>query len=298
MENNSGSATVSKDVFYGTIIAFLAILLVVSVFTSGFGIVKPAVTTAPVVTAPTPSNPTPSNPTPTNPTPSAPQTLTVSKGVLPVLGQESAPVTIVEFSDFQCPFCGAAEGTNQAAVAYLKGRDPSYAPAVPKIETDYVNTGKVKLYFRDFPLVQLHPNAPLAAVAGRCANDQGKFWLMQKKLFATQEAWSDSSDPHATFTGYATEIGLNNATFATCLNSTRFDSAISSDISEGRSYGVQGTPGFFVIIPKNKISSSVLNSVVSANQFELFENSNEYVVFIAGAYSYPAFNDLLSKVTY
>lgn len=95
---------------------------------------------------------------------------TVKVGDLPALGKENAPVTLIEFSDFQCPFCGRF-----------------YSGAEAQIKKEYVETGKVKIYYRDFPLIQIHPGAQKGAEAGRCANDQGKFWQYHDLIFANQD---------------------------------------------------------------------------------------------------------------
>ena len=92
-------------------------------------------------------------------------TTQVENGALPVLGDENAPVTIVEFSDLECPFC-----------------EQFFTGAYPQIKKDYIDTGKVKMYFRHYPL-PFHPMAKPAAVAVECANDQGKFWEMHDRVF-------------------------------------------------------------------------------------------------------------------
>ncbi len=273
------SITIGKDMFYGVIVALLAGLLVLSVFTQGFGIIKtptqPTVPNPP--TAPTQPNAAPSPSAPSQP--SAPTQLTVDVGRLAPLGQSSAQVSVVEFSDFQCPFCGKL-----------------YNDAEAGIKTNYINSGKVKFYYRDFPL-SFHPNAMPAAIAARCANDQGKFWNMHDKLFVNQQAWVGLSDAGATFKQYASDIGLDATKFATCYDGNQHLSEINADEAQGQQYGVQGTPGVFIIIPKSKISAANIRSAVS-NGLTLYENANEYVVFVAGAYPYSAFDAVLSKISY
>ena len=279
--NNGNTITLSKDMAYGSVILVLAALLVVSVFTQGFGIIK----SPEAINVPTQTNPTPTqvNPTPTQPTPT--RQLEVAKGNLPVLGQESATVTIVEFSDFQCPFCQRLVND-----------------ALAQIKTNYINNGKAKLYFRDYPL-SFHANALPAANAARCANEQGKFWQMHDKLFETQTTWSNSPDAKSLFVEYATSIGLNNASFEACYSANKYNSAIASDESQGQSYGVQGTPGTFMILPKNKVNveqvKSVFNDVnAQLGGLEMFENGNELIILVPGAYPYSVFDAFLSKVTY
>jgi protein-disulfide isomerase len=289
-ENNPNTVTISKDMFYGIIIVGLLGMLLVSIFTGGFGLVKPAATTVP--TAPTqptaPTAPTqPAAPTqPTQPTQPTYGTLQVAAGDLPALGQASATVSFVEFSDFQCPFCAKL-----------------YREALASMKTNYVDSGKVKVYFRDFPL-QFHPNAMPAALAARCANEQGKFWEMHDKLFDTQSAWSGMDDVGPTFKGYAADLGLNAEAFNGCYDSRKYESAINADMAQGQSYGVSGTPSNFLVIPKSKISDADIKGAVSSlnSQYgqgiELFVNSDTYVVLIPGAYPYAAFDAVLSKVNY
>jgi len=139
-------------------------------------------------------------------------------------GDEDAPVTIYEFSDYQCPFCGRF-----------------YTDTFPLIEENYIKTGKVRLVFKDFPLDSIHPEATPAAIAARCAGDQGKFWEMHDKLFENQRALGTSN-----YKQWAQELGLDAADFADCVDSKKYLSAVRKDLVEGQQNGIQGTPGFFV----------------------------------------------------
>jgi len=139
----------------------------------------------------------------------------------PVRGTAEAPVTIVEFSDFQCPFCSRA----QATLKQLLERYP----------------GKVKLVYRDFPLDGLHPQARRAAEAARCAHDQGKFWEYHDLLF--------SHFPQANpddLKGYAGQAGLDLMKFERCLSGGVHKATVQRDIDEATRLGVTGTPAFFV----------------------------------------------------
>jgi len=147
--------------------------------------------------------------------------ISVSTDDDPVLGNKDAPVTIVEFSDFQCPFCGAAE------------------PAVAQIMSTY--KGKVRLVYMHFPLTSIHPYAEKAAEAAECAYDQGKFWELHGKMFANQNALGVDQ-----LKGYAKDIGLDTAKFNTCLDSNQKQAQVNSDQQKGSSYGVGGTPTFFI----------------------------------------------------
>ena len=141
----------------------------------------------------------------------------------PVLGNEDALVTIVEFSDFQCPFCKKA---NDEALSLVK--------------ENYVKTGKVKLVFRDFPL-EFHPEAEVAALAAECADEQGKFWEYHDVLFANQDSLGD-----ANYKVWAEELGLDTEQFNDCYKSLKYLDEVRSDLVDGQKYGVSGTPAFFV----------------------------------------------------
>ena len=138
----------------------------------------------------------------------------------PSKGPAGAPITIVEFSDFQCPYCSRAEET------------------VGKVMKAY--DGKVRVVFRDFPL-PIHPQAVKAAEAAHCAGDQGKYWEMHEKLFANQKALEP-----AALKGYAKDIGLDQAKFDKCLDSGDKTKIVETNRKAGEKVGVTGTPAFFV----------------------------------------------------
>ena len=139
----------------------------------------------------------------------------------PAKGPEGAPITIVEYADFQCPYCGRA-------MAALKQVEERYQ-------------GKIRLVFRDFPLTQIHPNAAKAAEAADCANDQGKFWPMHDRLFANQTKLAV-----ADLKQHASDIGLDKAAFETCLDSGKHAADWKKTVEEGQKYGLSGTPSFFI----------------------------------------------------
>ena len=275
------SVTLSKDMLYGGVIVVLSALLLVSVFTAGFGVIKAQQTICPVC-----GNST-GNPSGVTPQLPALPALTVGVGGLPAEGSASAAVTIVQFSDYQCPYCGRL-----------------YTGAEAQVKTTYIQTGKVKMYFRDFPL-SFHPNAMPAAIAANCADAQGKFWQMHDKLFETQSAWSSLSDTATVFKGYASDLGLNADTFASCIDGKTPAAKITAGLSEAQTYGVGGTPASFIIVPKAKIDSQTirdavdgLNTQYGAGAISLYEDATSYTVLIGGAYPYTAFDAVLSKVSY
>ncbi|HXT95649.1 MAG TPA: thioredoxin domain-containing protein [Polyangia bacterium] len=138
----------------------------------------------------------------------------------PMKGAKDAPVTIVQWSDFQCPFCGRVE------------------PTVAKVMDTY--KGKVRVVWRDLPL-PFHPNALPSAIAARAAGEQGKFWEMHDKLFADQ-----AHEDRATFEKYAQELGLNMTKFKAALDAQKGKAAIEADAAAGGKIGAHGTPAFFV----------------------------------------------------
>ena len=162
-------------------------------------------------------------PTPT-PEPTAP---TVDMEALAdddtVKGDEDAPVLIVEFSDFQCPYCGKF-----------------YRDTLPLLKENYIDTGKVKIIHRDFPL-GFHQNAQKAGEASECADDQGKFWEMHDKLYENyQELAVDNLKQ------YAVDLGLNAEEFNDCLDTGKYADEVKKDFVDGAAAGVSGTPSFFV----------------------------------------------------
>jgi protein-disulfide isomerase len=138
-----------------------------------------------------------------------------------VRGNVDAPVTIVEFADFQCPYCQEVE--------------PSLKAVLDKYQ------GKVRLAFRDFPINQIHPQAQHAAEASRCAGEQGKFWEYHDLLYAKQE----KLDP-VSLKDYARTAGLDVERFGACLASGKFKAPIESDVQAGTLSGVTATPAFFI----------------------------------------------------
>ncbi|MBD3330763.1 thioredoxin domain-containing protein [Candidatus Peregrinibacteria bacterium] len=144
----------------------------------------------------------------------------------PVKGNEDAKVTIVEFSDYECPFCA---------------RYISYT--YPQIKENYIDTGKVKYVFRDYPL-GFHQNAYPAALAANCVRDQGgddAYYDFHDKLFADQENLD-----YNTFVSYVEELGFDSGEFKECYDSDKFKEEIYNDMSAGGDIGITGTPGFII----------------------------------------------------
>jgi protein-disulfide isomerase len=145
------------------------------------------------------------------------------------IGDPDAPVTIVEFTDYQCPFCSR----------YF---DQSFT----QIKEKYIDSGQVYYVFKDFPLINIHPQAVKAAEAARCAAEQDAYLPMHDQLFLEQAAWSGNPEAAALFKQYAQDLGLETDAFNECLDSGRTEAAVLSDLEDGQSAGVGGTPSFFI----------------------------------------------------
>jgi protein-disulfide isomerase len=146
--------------------------------------------------------------------------LSVSTDDDPSVGPADAPITIVEFSDFQCPYCKLS------------------VPLIKEILAKY--SGKVRVVYRDYPGPN-HPHAQQAAEAAQCAGDQGKFWEYHDSLFDHQEPGTGWN-----FVELAKEIGLNQDAFATCLNTERYREEVAKDLHDALTLGVTSTPTFFI----------------------------------------------------
>jgi len=236
--------TVSKDTFYGIVIAVLAGLLILSIFTQGFGIIK---TTQP-------SQPTqPTQPMqPTQPSGGTGNIVSLMDDDMK-LGSDSAPVVIVEFSDFQCPFCRKF-----------------FVDTYGQIKKDYIDAGKVQIVFRDFPL-SFHPAAEKSAEAVECAADQNKGWEMHDKVFQEEEKQGQGTIQYGVsdLKTWASEIGLNMSTFNDCLDSGKQAQEIQKDISDGSTAGVQGTPSFMI----GKRSGGKIVPISGAQPYNAFKSA-------------------------
>jgi protein-disulfide isomerase len=147
-------------------------------------------------------------------------------------GDPNAPITILEFGDFQCPAC-------QQFATLIK----------PQIDFAYVDAGIARFVFHDYPVVSAHPYAFLASRGARCALDQGEqyFWPFHDQLFAHQSTWSLSQgSPMNAFESYAATVGLDVNDFADCLDSDRHADVVSANLRLGMELGVNGTPTVFV----------------------------------------------------
>ncbi len=158
--------------------------------------------------------------------PPAAQTIdaVVPIGDAPTKGKADAKLVLVEFSDYQCPFC-----------------QRHFQSVLPQLDKDYIQTGKLRYVFQDFPLESLHKNAFKAAEAAHCAGDQGKYWEMHDRLFVNQQALAPEN-----LTAHAEAIGLNRDAFQQCLDGGKYTAQVRDSLAAGEQLGVQGTPSFFL----------------------------------------------------
>jgi protein-disulfide isomerase len=156
--------------------------------------------------------------------PAGPQRARLHMEGAPMLGSKDAPVTVVEFSDYQCPFC-----------------QRFHTQVYSDLKKDFIDTGKVRFYSRDLPIEQLHPNATRAAQAARCAGDQGQFWALRDIMSAHPEALDLNS-----LLADASTVKINPDTFRKCVETEKYKEAIKGDLLEAMKIGADGTPSFVV----------------------------------------------------
>ena len=179
-----------------------------------------------------------------------------------VFGEATAPITVVEFSDFQCSFCAK----------FFKN-------VLPLIEENYIKTGKVKLIYRDFPL-DIHPEAYNAALAGKCAKEQGKFKEMHDVLFEKQQEWSASTTVQTVFKQYAKDASMNVKQFSDCVTAQKFATEVRKDFVDGAAVGVNGTPAFFVngklvsgALPYDKFFKPIFDAELAGKKWTILKDS-------------------------
>jgi len=181
--------------------------------------------------------------------PPTPEKLTVKGGDAQyVLGNANAPLTLVAFTDYQCPFCGRFE-----------------ASTFPVLKTNYIDTGKLRFILRDLPL-EFHPFALKAAQSVHCAGDQGKYWEMKERVFKNQS----SLDADA-LAGYAKDVSINVEAFKSCMTSGNHLKEIGDEAKYAASLGISGTPTF--VLGKVVGDSVEGKVIVGAQPLEVFETA-------------------------
>ena len=170
----------------------------------------------------------------------------------PVKGNKDARLTLIEFSEYQCPFC-----SRHVQNTY------------PQLDKEYVQTGKVKYVFRDLPLESIHKNAFKAGEAAHCAEEQGKFWPMHDRLFANQKTLEA-----AKLADHATAIGLDAKKFQACLDGGKYEAEIRKDIADAERLGVSATPTTLIAVSQpNDPNVKVVKVIRGAQNFAVFKAS-------------------------
>ena len=171
----------------------------------------------------------------------------------PILGSDNAPITLVEFGDYQCFYCNRFFHTVE-----------------PDIVKNYVETGKVKMIFKDFTIIG--QDSINAAHAAHCADEAGKFWEFHDILYNSWTGENNGWASPSNISGFAKQLVLDEEDFKSCMSEARYVSIIQASYSDAKTLGLTGTPGFFIIGPDNSITK-----ISGAQPYEVFEelfNSN------------------------
>ncbi len=165
------------------------------------------------------------------PMPSIGDTLLAKQAQGYTIGKADAPIEVMEFADFECPSCGSFS-----------------ALAEPDIRKNYVETGKIRFTFYDFPLVNAHRNTMPAHNAAACANDQGKFWELHDRMMEQQAEWNGfaTDAPRTVISGYAQQLGLDMAKWNACMDASTHEGRIKANYAFGLTQQVGGTPTFVI----------------------------------------------------
>lgn len=155
-----------------------------------------------------------------------PQNITLKDGA-PMMGSADAPVTVVEYADYQCPFC-----------------EKFFTEVAPQLKTNYIDTGKVKFYFQDFAFLGQESND--AAEAAKCAGDQNKYWEFHDYLYNHQTGENQGGFKPDNLKKFAVTLKLDTKKFNQCMDSHQFQQAVTDETAAGQGYGVSGTPTTFI----------------------------------------------------
>ncbi len=168
-----------------------------------------------------------------------PQSATVSIDESPTMGKRDAQLVLVEFSDYECPFCARFN-----------------SEVLKQIKREYIDTGRLRFVYKDFPL-PFHQNAVKASMAARCAGDQGRYWEMHDVLLENQQNLGDVD-------GFVKRTGLNAAIFNECMDGRKFEDAVLRDLGEGRELGINGTPTFILgrLDASGKVSGEIIQGAM------------------------------------
>lgn len=188
------------------------------------------------------------------PPPPEPQNVVLNLKGDPFKGENNATVTLVEFSDYQCPFCAR-----------------HVRETLPPLEREYIATGKIKYVFRNFPITSIHPLAFKAHEAANCSGEQEKYWEMHDRLFANSTALGLKD-----LSQHARALALDLPKFQECLDSGKQAGKIRSDLAEGQKAGVQGTPTFFLgLTEPNDTQITAVKIIRGAQPYAAFKQAIE-----------------------
>ncbi len=181
------------------------------------------------------------------------QPVTLQVNGAPAQGDLGAPVVLIEFTDYQCPFCRRHSNT-----------------VLAQLEQSYVATGKLRYVVREFPIGSLHPQAPKAAEAALCAGDHGRYWEMHNLLFRN----TNLLDP-ASLVLHATSLGIDRASFETCVGTAKYAEQVRANYDLGTKAGVRGTPSFFLglVDPSDPNKVRATQIISGAQPFETFQRA-------------------------
>lgn len=292
LSDNESTVTLSKDMLYGGAVVVLAALLVLSTLTQGFGLVKAPTTECPPCENNCPDVPDTGNDGGTVTPPAGVQTLTAPSLIAdaPMMGTATNGVTVVEFSDFQCPFCGLAYGapwSSDYAAQY-----GAIIGTVKKVETDYVDTGKANLVH--YPVAFLGEESVYASVAAMCAKEQGLYWEMHDAIYEAQTPTEhDGKYSKENLKLLAAEVeGLDTAAFDSCLDADDTLSevqALTEDwgTASRANTGSAGTPTLYILVDANMADQETVESAADAGGYEwgLTSDGSTYVILASPAYS-------------
>jgi protein-disulfide isomerase len=181
---------------------------------------------------------------------------TVAVAGEPARGSASAKLTMVEVSDYHCPFCRRHTLQTQ-----------------PQIDADYINTGKIRYVFIDYPIDQLHPNAFKAHEAANCAGDQGKYWEMHNKLFANPPP-RDAGQLMPELLSQAQTIGIDSGKFRTCLDGGRYATPVRDSVARMQQLGIDSTPTFLIgVTPAPGQPLKILKAIKGAMPYSEFKSA-------------------------
>jgi protein-disulfide isomerase len=292
--------TFSKDTVYGIVIAVLACLLVISVFTQGFGLVKSAV---PQVTQ-QPANTPPANSTMQQPSNTAPAAtvktmeLPPSLSMAPVMGTPNSPVALLEFSDFQCPYCGMAFGSPWTSNPQYAGDiETPILGVIPKFEAAYVSNGQAD--FIHVPVAFLDANDGTnesrdSADAALCANAQGKYFAMYDAIFNAQtpnEGSEKYSKPNLEIIAQNVS-GLNQTAFDACLAADTYVNQVEEftndwEMASEANTGSAGTPTVWLLADASKFTPAKISAAAAASgaQWGITSDNSTYVIIVGPGYS-------------